>query len=786
MNKLKLSGLFQMILLFSMVPGAMALDRGLAALPIPAFPGAEGFGAASVGGRGGRVFIVDNLNDAGSGSLRECVSATGPRTCVFGVSGRIVLASPLLINDPFITIAGQTAPGNGITLSAGPSIARGIVIVRTHDVVMRYVGLRPGLNANQVLVESEYNIDSLTIGDLNQEPYNVVIDHVSMAWATDEILNTARRHHGITIQWSILSEVNDCDGDPTNNRCGGKGPLFHTGTGDQRGGGDISFHHNLLSSNQGRNPMIKNAGGVNDVVNNVIFPTTRPDGVAISTILDSTHGDINLNYVGNTLIGDPARLGDPRYIDFLGMRMAYPFVNGRIGRYQVYVRGNLGPMRPGDSCPGLSQKDCELLIINPVHVDQPQWDQRGDENLHLDAQGNMIPHPAPPVTTHDAPTAYALVLAEAGKSRRLTADGTWVAYRDSIDAKIVTDVQNNRAVQISGQPWPPSNSYWPAGTTTPSYPDVDRDGMSDTWETLHFGTLSRGSATDSSSDLDGDGYTDLEEFLNGTDPGSQTQPPAATATQPATATHTPAPGTSPTALPPTTTPTQLATATHTPAPSNTPPSLPPSATPTFIPPSLIWADGFESGDLSAWTSSTIDGGDLSVASAAALEGAWGMQAVVDDNNAIHVTDDTPNAERHYRARFAFDPNSIRMESDNAHYILHGYSGTSALAVRIEFRRSSGNYQLRAALSNDGSGWKSSAWVTLGDAPHAVAFDWRAATAAGANNGGLTLWIDGARRADLTGVDNDTRRMDRVSLGAVAGLDGGTRGRYFFDAFASER
>lgn len=163
-----------------------------------------------------------------------------------------------------------------------------------------------------------------------------------------------------------------------------------------------------------------------------------------------------------------------------------------------------------------------------------------------------------------------------------------------------------------------------------------------------------------------------------------------------------------------------------------------------------------------------------------------MQAVVDDRNAIYVTDDTPNAERHYRARFAFDPNSIRMESDNAHYILHGYSGTSALAVRIEFRRSSGNYQLRAALSNDGSGWKSSAWVTLGDAPHAVAFDWRAATAAGANNGGLTLWIDGARRADLTGVDNDTRRMDRVSLGAVAGVDSGTRGTYFFDTFASER
>ncbi len=127
-----------------------------------------------------------------------------------------------------------------------------------------------------------------------------------------------------------------------------------------------------------------------------------------------------------------------------------------------------------------------------------------------------------------------------------------------------------------------------------------------------------------------------------------------------------------------------------------------------------------------------------------------------------------------------------MASGNAHYVFIGYAGTSTAIVRVEFRFSLGNYQVRAALRNDASTWTSTAWNTIADSPHAVEIDWRAATLAGANNGGLTLWIDGQERANLTAVDNDTRRIDRARLGAVSGTDSGTRGTYYFDAFESRR
>lgn len=163
-----------------------------------------------------------------------------------------------------------------------------------------------------------------------------------------------------------------------------------------------------------------------------------------------------------------------------------------------------------------------------------------------------------------------------------------------------------------------------------------------------------------------------------------------------------------------------------------------------------------------------------------------MQALIDDNNSIYITDDSPNSETRYRARFYFDPNSISMANNDAHYLFYGYSGGSAIVTRVEFRYNKGNYQLRAALRNDSSGWTNSSWFTLSDVSHFIEIDWRASTGSGANNGGLTLWIDGTQRANLTGVDNDTRRIDRVQLGAVSGIDNGTRGTYFFDQFESRR
>jgi subtilisin family serine protease len=201
---------------------------------------------------------------------------------------------------------------------------------------------------------------------------------------------------------------------------------------------------------------------------------------------------------------------------------------------------------------------------------------------------------------------------------------------------------------------------------------------------------------------------------------------------------------------------------------------------------VIFSDGFESGGLSAWSSCTVDGGDLSVSTAAKLAGNYGMQALLDDNVSIYCTSDHPNAEPRYRARFYFDPNSITMVNGDAHILLRGYSGSSTIVARVEFGYSAGAYQIRAALLNDGSTWTDSAWFTITDASHIIEFDWRAATSAGANDGGLTLWIDEVQKANIPGIDNDTRRIDRALIGAAAGLDTGTRGTYYFDAFESRR
>ena len=167
-------------------------------------------------------------------------------------------------------------------------------------------------------------------------------------------------------------------------------------------------------------------------------------------------------------------------------------------------------------------------------------------------------------------------------------------------------------------------------------------------------------------------------------------------------------------------------------------------------------------------------------------GGYGLQAVIDDNNSIYVVDETPSNERRYRARFYFDPNTISMRNGNAFYIFAGYTSASTEMLRVEFRYYSGSYQLRTGLIRDNSSWVNSNWQSISDAPHYVELDWRAATAAGANNGHLTLWIDGTQRANMGSIDNDTMRIDFVRFGAVAGLDNGTRGTCYFDAFESRR
>jgi RHS repeat-associated protein len=164
-----------------------------------------------------------------------------------------------------------------------------------------------------------------------------------------------------------------------------------------------------------------------------------------------------------------------------------------------------------------------------------------------------------------------------------------------------------------------------------------------------------------------------------------------------------------------------------------------------------------------------------------------MQMLIDNNNtSIYVIDWKPFEETRYRARFYFDPNSITMASGNAHYLFYALNRDDVVVARVELQYASSSYQVRAAAVNDGSTWSTTAWTTISDAPHYLGIDWKASSASGANNGSLTFWVDGVQKGSFTTIDNDTRRVDKVHLGAVAGIDTGTRGTYYFDAFESRR
>jgi hypothetical protein len=166
--------------------------------------------------------------------------------------------------------------------------------------------------------------------------------------------------------------------------------------------------------------------------------------------------------------------------------------------------------------------------------------------------------------------------------------------------------------------------------------------------------------------------------------------------------------------------------------------------------------------------------------------AYGMRADINSNASMYVTDNSPSNETRYRVRFYFNPNGITMSNNNAFYLLYGLTSSGTVTVRVEFGRSGTTYRIRAALSNNSTTFTNTSWFTVSNVPHYIEIDWRAATAPGAANGGLTLWIDNVQQANLTGINNNNRRIESVRLGAVEGIDSGTRGTTYFDAFESHR
>ncbi|MGH7944370.1 MAG: hypothetical protein ACREF9_05115, partial [Opitutaceae bacterium] len=459
-----------------------------------AFPGAQGWGAGSTGGRGGHVYKVTSLADTNTqGTFRHAVSSaglTGPRTIVFTVAGTITLQSDIFIRRSNLTIAGQTAPGGGIQIRGNAVNAGGIYIradqSNINNIIVRYIRHRRGIEGPNGQGDKGFGISSGNFG-ATYTVSNIIVDHCSFGWQQDDndVWDTAR---DITLQYNIYGEANNSDG--VAEGTGGKGLLL--GRGSLLG--PVSVHHNFLASNGTRNPVIAGDGPV-DLVNNVIYHWS-----AFGTQIQNTSSNgVKINVIGNFYKKGPTT-SNSRY-ECLIDNYVVPQPNN-----MVWVADNLGPKRPLTS--------------------DPQWNFVG---LWAPGGGNgTVPAPAAlqrtsggawpgnanfPITVHSATSISSVtgsVLSNVGASILLNADGTFRNARDAVDNRLITEYTN-------GTGTPGGTNSWPTLATTPAaYADTDNDGMADTWEINKFGSIT---AKNGTADTDGDGHTDLEEFLNGTSPG---------------------------------------------------------------------------------------------------------------------------------------------------------------------------------------------------------------------------------------------------------------------------
>lgn len=332
-----------------------ASGLALAAAPAatPAFPGAEGAGAHARGGRGGRAIYVTNLNDSGPGSLRAAVEAKGPRTVLFAVDGTIELASVLTVNEPFLTIAGQTAPGGGVCLKNFD-----FVIAADH-VIVRHLRFRPGDGAKKA-------VDGMSIGGSARD---VIIDHCSVSWSVDECLSVSGSGGNITVQWCLIAES-------LSRSVHHKGPHGYGAL--VRADGDVTYHHNIFAHHSSRSPRpgtwedANKRGIILDFRNNVVYGWSSRAGY-------SSADKANINYVGNFLKPNASSKTPGQAFNVGGPAT------------KIYVAGN------------------HLVGADVANADN--WKMIGS----LKAENKMErPFPIAPVKTDTAAAAYEKVLAAAG------------------------------------------------------------------------------------------------------------------------------------------------------------------------------------------------------------------------------------------------------------------------------------------------------------------------------------------------------------------------------------
>jgi hypothetical protein len=464
--------------------------EGLQPLPgeygkLLAFPTAEGFGRYTTGGRGGKVYHVTTLDDSMQpGTLRWANEQRGAKTIVFDVSGTIFLKSPLRFS-PNTTVAGQTAPGDGICLADYP-------VMVTSNNIIRYLRFRLG---NREVANHEGD------GLGGSRAHNIIIDHCSISWSIDECLSVYG-NRDFTVQWCIVSQ--------SLNNAGHKKGVH--GYGGNWGGSGASYHHNLIAHHTSRTPRLGPSPFTQtdermDLRNNVIYNWTA----------NGCYGGeaMTVNIVNNYYKPGPGTPTDER-----GRRIAAP--NIRTSQYthhdsprpnvwdkmwhvwgKYYVDGNVNSRYPE-----VTKDNWANGVYNQINADA------NDGTYTATTRDTIrLHHPMPfaPVTTHTAEQAYELVLAHAGAS----------LHRDALDDIIIRDVREGKAT-FTGEGCDPGiintqndvkldNGPWPELKSLPAPKDSDGDGMPDEWERQHG--LNHNDSSDGNA-TQADGYTNLEHYLN--------------------------------------------------------------------------------------------------------------------------------------------------------------------------------------------------------------------------------------------------------------------------------
>ncbi len=432
-----------------------------------AFPSAEGYGKCTRGGRGGRVIKVTNLNDSGPGSLRDAVEAEGARIVTFDVDGTIELQSPLRIENDSITIAGQTAPGDGICLKDYP------LVVNASEVIVRYLRVRPG---------DRHALDSDGLGGGRYGQRNVIIDHCSVSWSIDECLSIYKTEN-LTVQWCLVAHS-------LNKSVHTKGSH---GFGGIWGGYKATFHHNLLANHASRNPRFSSVDGTkwvdfrNNAVYNWGFKTAYGGG---------HHGEINM--VANYYKPGPAS-EHTRILDV---------AEDATGRY--YVAGNVmvGDERvTADNHAGVSDLPGKPYVrhrksapldsgISPDAIPLPG---EATETCLVDQ-----PFPYEPINEDTPEEAYRRIIAESGCSHA----------RDPYDSEVIRQVtlglgeHGDKGIINT----PGDVGGWPVLKAGIPVADSDGDGMPDEWEIARG--LNPRDAADASLNTLHNHYTNIEIYIN--------------------------------------------------------------------------------------------------------------------------------------------------------------------------------------------------------------------------------------------------------------------------------